>query len=250
MPGLRINSIEDIQTYIKAIAKQATNSYNGLLCEVLSYDNFKVSVKIVNGNGILQMENIPIISNKYSRPFIQAGDKGILINIHNDIYNTLIGLENSFADVNSFVFLPITYQADANAENANGNVKIDVSPDGSNIIKFSNSGIDATLSQHTENISGDLTINDANTTIKSSGSVLINGANVTISSGAPIAMSASGESAQLGSLLAEILDCICQGLDDAGLPQIIEHTAYQNANLPTDISNLKTLIGRLKKVLS
>lgn len=259
------NKTLGLQKYLKSIVEQYSNDYNAILCEVVSYDNCFVKVKILNADNIItEINNIPIIANKYSRPFVQQGDLGILLNIHTDIYNTLIGLENSYQDTNSYVFLPIIYQNESVDGNNNGNVKIDISPDGANNIQFSNDGLNATLKQHNENITNDLTINadNSNITAKSdiketaqnitntaSASIALTAPTISISSQTPITIKSQGESSNLGALLVETLEAIITALNDAGVPQIIEHTAYQNANLPGDISTIESLIARLKKVL-
>lgn len=267
-----INSASSLQNYVKTISEQYQKDYSGLLCEVVKYDNMFCEVKIKDANDTAyNLKNVPIISSKYSRPIIQVGDLGVLLNIHRDFYNTLIELENSYSDVNSYVFLPIMYKKDVDdfqleVGNDFGNIQIETSPDKLNTMKFSNEGLHNILKAHSEQITEDLTITSKNAivttqentnvtatkniTLEATEAFTAKGKNVTMTSESPIAISASGEGAQLGSMLAEILNAICTALNDAGVPLIVNHSAQMNPSLPGDVSNIQSMISRLQKILS
>lgn len=247
-----INNAFYLQNYILDLIKGNTPNYNGLLCEVVKYDNMFCEVKIKDATGqVTNLTNVPILANKYSRPFVQAGDLGVLLNVHTDFYNTLIGQENTYADINSYVFMPIIYKTEAVSGNSNGNTQIETSPDKANTMSFSNEGYVQKLKAHTDNVTNNYTLTAKNISETASSAYNAKGNSVTINSGTPITIKTSQEGSNLGSLLYDTLNDICTALSNAGVPIIIgDCSAQQNASLPGNISSIKAKMTRLKKVLS
>lgn len=241
-----INETKYFNRYIQDVIKQNTPEVIAKLCRVVSYNNQFVEVAMTNQEaGQYNLKDVPVVSSKYVRPFVQPGDYGLLINLRNSFYNELVGKDNTYTPCDTYAFLPIISKDEIVTANNNGNNMVITSPDKNNVINYSNSGLTEKLKMKSETIQTTYTNNvTGNATITSN-------ALLTLKSSSPISVSASGEGAKLGAMLAEILNAICTALSDAGVPIIIgDCSAQQNASLPGDISKIKAMITRLQKIIA
>ena len=126
--------------------------------EIVETDGYIANVKIVgNSNLKSTIDGVPILQSKYNHPITQMGDKGLLLNLQQNISAYLFNKTQNEKIKNSsfFVFLPLICNDDYNSDNLTNTIS---SPDLESTIKLNDEGLVIDIKQNVSILSGNISL--------------------------------------------------------------------------------------------